>query len=102
MKKTKMPTMLLTFIMSFQVMSVYAAAPDALLTLIIDIIGKGMIALAVVFAVMGVSKWAAAHSDGDGPEMKKAVNTLAAAIILVVISAVLVASKATLASALTT
>ncbi len=102
MKKQKALTMLTSCIASFQLMSTYASAADDLMTLIVDIVAKGMIAGAVILAIMGISKWAAAHADGDGPEMKKATNSITAAIIMVVVSAILIASEGTIASILTT
>ena len=74
-----------------------AGSADQLLEFIIDILGKGMLAFAAIYAVMGLSKWAGAHADGDGPEMKKAQGTLAAAVIVVVVSIALIASKSQLA-----
>ncbi len=98
----KIITSLTSCVASFQMMCAYASAADDLMTLIIDIVAKGMIAGAVMLAIMGISKWAGAHSEGDGPEMKKATNTLTAAIIMVVVSAILIASEGTVASILTT
>ncbi len=83
-------------------MSVYASAAEDLMSLIIDIVAKGMVAGAVIMAIMGISKWAGAHSEGDGPEMKKATNTITAAVIMVVVAAILIASEGTISSILTT
>ena len=78
-----------------------ASAGEDLLALIIDIVGKGLIAGAVILAIMGIAKWASAHAEGDGPEMKKATNTLTAAIVMVIISAVIIANEAKFAAILT-
>nr|WP_297765591.1 hypothetical protein [uncultured Butyrivibrio sp.] len=102
MKKQKIFTILTSCIASFQMLCVYASAAEDLLSLIIDIVAKGLIAGAVILAIMGISKWASAHAEGDGPEMKKATNMLTATIIMVVISAIMIASEETIASILTT
>ncbi len=78
-----------------------ASAAEDLLALIIDIVAKGMIATAVILAVIGIAKWAGAHSEGDGPEMKKATNTITAAVILVIVSAILIANESKFAGILT-
>ncbi|MCR5670698.1 MAG: hypothetical protein K6G10_06800 [Butyrivibrio sp.] len=85
-------------------MMVNMASADAasdLLKFIIDAIGKLILALAVILAIMGLVSWATASSEGDGPALNKAKMTLAAAIMLVILSIVLLASKDTLAGILT-
>ena len=58
--------------------------------------------MAVIMAVMGLVSWAQANSEGDGPALNKAKMTLAAAIMLVILSIVLINARGTLASLLTT
>lgn len=80
----------------------HADAAGDLLQFIIDVIGKLILALAVIMAVLGLVGWAQANSEGDGPALNKAKMQLAAAIMLVVLSIILIASKSTLAGMLTT
>ena len=79
-----------------------ADSASSLLEFIIDVIGKLILAMAVIMAVMGLVSWAQANSEGDGPALNKAKMTLAAAIMLVILSVILIASKSTLAGMLTT
>ncbi len=63
---------------------------------------RGVATLILVPAVMnlikGVTSWAEAHADGNGPEAKKATNQISAGIMLAIVSVALIASAGTLAS----
>lgn len=64
---------------------------------IIEIIGALIIVLGVIFAILGLVHYAAAHAEGDGPAKNKAINQMAAGLMLVVLSATLIAMSGTIA-----
>ena len=69
--------------------SAFAADPKELLKFIIKTVGGLIIALGIIMFVMGLVRWASAHSEGDGPAQNKAIGMLAAAVMLVALSMVL-------------
>lgn len=79
------------------------AAGDAkgLLEEIIKIIGGLIIALGVIYAVMGIINYASAHSEGDGPAQNKAIGKIAAGIMLVALSITLETKAGDLAGFIT-
>ena len=69
-----------------------------LMKTVIDIIAKLVFVPAAIMAITGIIQYASAHSDGDGPGTKKAINMLAAGIMLAALGIILEATKDTFAN----
>ncbi len=78
--------------------SVFAAGdPTALMSWAVKGVGTLVLVPAVMNLIKGVTSWAEAHADGNGPEAKKATNQISAGVMLAIVSVVLIASSGTLA-----
>lgn len=73
-----------------------------LMTTTIDVICKLIIVPAGIMVVTGLVQYASAHSDGDGPAQKKAINMIAAGIMLAVLSFVMMKLEDTFAGLIST
>ncbi len=80
----------------------FADGAQELFKTLIKILAKVMYAPAAFFAGTGAYSWASAHAEGDGPEMKKALGRLSAAVMIAVVATILLASAETLASLIET
>jgi uncharacterized membrane protein YidH (DUF202 family) len=82
--------------------TVYAASSGAdLMKTIIKMISVLIIALGIVFAVLGLVHYAAANSEGDGPAKQKAMMQLASGVMIIVMSTLLNGQASNLANYVT-
>ena len=81
---------------------VYADEAQELMKTVIDIIGKLIFVPAAIMSITGIIQYAAAHSDGDGPAQKKAINMLSAGIMLAALGLLLVGAQDTFAGLIKT
>lgn len=67
------------------------AASDSkgLMEMVIKIVSRLILIPAAILCCVGVVQYASAHSDGDGPAQKKAVNFIASGIMLAALSVIL-------------
>lgn len=61
----------------------------------INIIAVLVFIPAGILTIAGIISYASAHSEGDGPAQKKAINTLSAGIMLAALGVILKATAAT-------
>ena len=83
--------------------TVYASsgAGHDLMETIIKMISVLIIALGIIFAVLGLVHYAAANSEGDGPAKQKAMMQLASGVMIIVMSTLLNAQANNLAKYVT-
>ena len=81
---------------------VYAADAKSLMETVIKIIAVLLFIPAAILSVTGIVAYASAHSEGDRPAQKKAVNTLSAGIMLAALGVILKASASTFSSLVST
>lgn len=81
---------------------VHADEATTLMETVIDIIAKLVFIPAGICAITGIIQWASAHSDGDGPATKKAINMISAGIMLAALGIILEATKSTFSSVIST
>lgn len=92
--KESAPALVATAIVGASMMQNVAFAADAktLFGYIVKGFGGILIAGAAIRAVMGLSAYTEAKSEGEGPEMSKAKNQITASIMAVALGIALVAS----------
>lgn len=84
-------------------MTCFASADaKSLMEMAIKIIAKLIIASGIMFFVLGLIKWANAHSDSDGPAQSRAAGMIIAGITLFALSMILTNAAPDLASNLET
>jgi uncharacterized membrane protein YidH (DUF202 family) len=81
--------------------TVYASSGADLMKTIIKMISVLIIALGIVFAVLGLVHYAAANSEGDGPAKQKAMMQLASGVMIIVMSTLLNGQASNLANYVT-
>ncbi len=77
------------------------STPEALVQLIIKLLGALIMVMGGIFAILGLVHYASAHSEGDGPAKTKAIGQIAAGVMLVVMSIVLTTNATQIATAIT-
>ena len=84
-------------------MTCFASADaKSLMEMAIKIIAKLIIASGIMFFVLGLIKWANAHSDSDGPAQSRAAGMIIAGITLFALSMILTNAAPDLAANLET
>lgn len=68
-----------------------------IMSFIVRVIGALITALALFFAIMGLVHYAQANSEGDGPGKQKAVMQMAAGVMLLLLSIILMANASNIA-----
>ena len=81
--------------------TVYASSGADLMKTIIKMISVLIIALGIIFAVLGLVHYAAANSEGDGPAKQKAMMQLASGVMIIVMSTLLNGQASNLANYVT-
>ena len=82
--------------------TVYASSgAQDLMKTIIKMISVLIIALGIIFAVLGLVHYAAANSEGDGPAKQKAMMQLASGVMIIVMSTLLNGQASNLANYVT-
>lgn len=79
----------------------HADAASTLMETFIDILCKIVLVLGAVFVIMGITHYAAANSEGDGPAKNKATMQIASGVILAVLSVVFNSNKSSFVSIIT-
>ena len=104
MKNKVLPKISVATMLAAMMIGTVSADAAALMNTVINIIAKLAIVPAGVMVITGVIQYASAHSDGDGPATKKAINMLSAGVMLALVSAILLvlASNGTFSSMITT
>ena len=82
--------------------TVYADEATDLMETVIKIIANLIFIPAAIMSITGIIQYASAHSDGDGPAQKKAINMLAAGIMLAALAIILKATSATFSGMIST
>lgn len=78
-----------------------ADAAGELLSAILELLCKLLIPFGVILGIMGIVHFASSKSEGDGPASNKAIGQIAAGVMLVVLSIVLLTMKDKFTSLLT-
>lgn len=91
--------LLLVVTLVYSQTAVYATAQD-LLTKILKIMGIVCNVMGVAFGGVGIMHFASAQADGDGPAKQKAIQQIAAAVVLLVVGSSLYAGGSWLISEL--
>lgn len=81
--------------------TVYASSGADLMKTIIKMVSVLIIALGIIFAVLGLVHYAAANSEGDGPAKQKAMMQLASGVMIIVMSTLLNGQASNLANYVT-
>lgn len=79
----------------------FADAASSLMEFFVSAICKLILVGGVVFVVLGITNYASANSEGDGPAKNKAKGEIIAGIMLAVLSIYLETQKSTLVSMIT-
>ena len=68
---------------------VYADAGADMINVILTVVKLIVRVMGVIFAIVGIVKFAMAHSEGDGPAQTRAAGIAATGVVLIVIPSVL-------------
>lgn len=79
-----MLTLLLVATLAYSHTAVYADA-NGLLTKILKVMGIVCNVMGVAFGAMGIMHFSTAQADGDGPAKQKAIQQIAAAVVLLIV-----------------